>query len=158
MKSGKKLNFFLIFFVQDVARDIQKCMLKGFLKNINSILNKPYPYVLKLKLPASFSSKPKSAEFMDTWKLNFAPKHPKVWWDLTGCPWIFRYIWLILCHKETSSWSNQFDKWSDSVTRQKWLIFTNQLRKAKIQHYLAQNGHIWWPLYFIKLLILHIIL
>ena len=56
MKSEKKFEFFSsIFFVQEVAWDIQKCILKGFFKNINTILNAPYPYDLKLKLPAPFS-------------------------------------------------------------------------------------------------------
>ena len=55
MKSEKNLKFFSsIFFVQDVAWDIQKCILKGFFININTILNAPYPYDLKLKLPAPF--------------------------------------------------------------------------------------------------------
>ena len=26
---------------------------------------------------------------MATWKLNFVSKHPKVWWDLTGCLQLF---------------------------------------------------------------------
>ena len=46
---GKKFQIFLLF--------IGGILKKIFLKNINTILNAPYPYVLKLKPPAPFSWK-----------------------------------------------------------------------------------------------------
>ena len=43
MKSEKNLKFFSsIFFVQDVAWDLQKCILEFFLKNLYTILNASY--------------------------------------------------------------------------------------------------------------------
>ena len=43
MKSEKNLKFFSsIFFVQDVAWDLQKCILEIFLKNLYTILNASY--------------------------------------------------------------------------------------------------------------------
>ena len=55
MKSEKNWNFFSsIFFVQDVAWDIQKCMLEVFFKNLYTSLNALYPSVLKFKPPAPF--------------------------------------------------------------------------------------------------------
>ena len=42
------------------------------------------------QIKKNFSPNPKSAEFMATWKLNFASKHPKVWWDLTGSLQLFK--------------------------------------------------------------------
>ena len=58
MKSEKNWNIFSsIFFVQDVAWDIQKCMLEVFLKNLYTILNALYPSVLEFKPPAPFFKK-----------------------------------------------------------------------------------------------------
>ena len=59
MKSEKNLKFFSsIFFVQDVAWDLQKCILEIFLKNLYTILNASYfvvenfersgPFLLKI--------------------------------------------------------------------------------------------------------------
>ena len=43
MKSEKNLKVFSsIFFVQDVAWDLQKCILEFFLKNLYTILNASY--------------------------------------------------------------------------------------------------------------------
>ena len=52
----KNLKFFFsIFFVQDVAWDIQKCMLELFFKNLYTILNALYRAVTNFKTPAPFS-------------------------------------------------------------------------------------------------------
>ena len=44
-----------IFFVQDVAWDLQKCILEVFLKNLYTILNALYLSILTFKTPAPFS-------------------------------------------------------------------------------------------------------
>ena len=52
----KKFEIFFLqfFFVQDVAWDIQKCMLEVFFKNLYTILNALYRAVTNFKTPAPF--------------------------------------------------------------------------------------------------------
>ena len=58
------------------------------------------------------------ASLVQKWLFNRKYANEEFWKVLTLTPVI--HTW-----SQTSSWSNQFEKCSDRVTRQKWLIFLN---------------------------------
>ena len=59
-----------IFFVQDVAWDLQKCILEVFLKNLYTILNALYLSILTFKTLAPFFPPQASSESITSFK-NF---------------------------------------------------------------------------------------